>query len=150
TVRALETRSMNWQPLLQGKTPKEDVLAAVVPADQHAVFFPSVDAVSSLLENPGDSLDSLTRAMRLKNGIAEVSEKYQRQLCLSLSELTKQIASLGVRSVAFTGSDPSFDMGTDVAVLLETQIPEAVQLFLTAQFEAVKRTTPEAVSGGGS
>ncbi len=50
-------------------------------------------------------------------------ERYQRQLGLPLSTLARLLGPTLVKSVALTGSDPSFPLGTDVAVLLETPQP---------------------------
>ena len=64
-----------------------------------------------------------TPVLRLAQPRAEdagVVQRYERQLGLPLSTLARLIGPSLVKSVALTGSDPSFPLGTDVAVLLET------------------------------
>ena len=52
---------------------------------------------------------------------AGVVERYERQLCLSMSGLARLLGPQLAKSVALTGSDPYFPTGTDVAVLFEAR-----------------------------
>ena len=67
-----------------------------------------------------------TPVLRLAEPRAEdagIVQRYERQLGLPLGTLSRLLGPTLVKSVALTGSDPSFPMGTDVAVLLETDQP---------------------------
>ena len=64
---------------------------------------------------------------------ARTAERYQKQLCLSLSGLGRLLGPKVVKSVALTGSDPYFRTGTDVAVLFETEKPAMLEKLLLAQ-----------------
>ncbi|MDX1565831.1 MAG: hypothetical protein R3236_10510, partial [Phycisphaeraceae bacterium] len=61
---------------------------------------------------------------------AESFKKYQRQLCLPISQLARKFGPAVVRSVALTGSDPYLPTGTDVAILLESPASAVIETYL--------------------
>ncbi|MHB0957344.1 MAG: hypothetical protein ACYC0X_24975 [Pirellulaceae bacterium] len=133
SLEGIDIREIDWKPLLEGLQPELDPLAYKIPADQHAVFFPSFNAAVRVA-------DELTAHSAVVLGLAEprstnagTFERYQQQLCLSLSSLTRLLGPTVVQSVAMTGSDPYFRTGTDVAVLLETADSATLQNLLWAQ-----------------
>lgn len=133
SLRGITVGEIDWKPLMQGLDPAVDPLARHIPADQHAVFFPSFEAavaVADELERQG------TPVLRMVDPRAEnamTRGRYERQLGVSLSGLTRLLGPHVVGSVALTGSDPYFRTGTDVAVLLESSRPEPLQALLLAQ-----------------
>lgn len=129
-VPGITVAEFDWKPLIAEKRPTLDPLAASIPADQHAVFFASFDALTQVadeLDNRGTSLYRLLD-QRAENEL--VKERYQQQLGLSMSALARLIGPRLTSSVALTGSDPYFFAGTDLALLFETEKPDALRTLL--------------------
>ena len=110
-----------------------DPLASIIPADQHALFFPTFNSVIQ-------ALDQVNTHGTLVLGLAEPRSedqgtftRYERQLCLPLSELARKLGPAFAKSVAVTGSDPYMATGTDVAILFEAVSPQLVMTFLSAK-----------------
>ncbi len=124
---------IDWKPLLKGKSPQLDPLASWIPADQHVVFFPKFDALVRTLDELDQYGTPLLELAESRSEDALTKERYQRQLCLPMTELGKLIGGQMIRSVAITGSDPYFRTGTDVAVIFEAVNPRVLLEMLTGQ-----------------
>src|SRR5262249_30131471 len=129
----------DWKPLLSSGETKLDALAALIPADQHALFFPSFSGLVDALEE-ADRLGSFGLAafeQRASDGLTR--SRYERQLCLEMSSLARTFGPLLVTSAALTGSDGYLRMGSDVALLFEARSADAVRGYIEKrQDEAVK------------
>jgi hypothetical protein len=133
TLAGITVKEIDWTTFIKDLHPKTDPLAALVPADQHAVLFPSFAA---LLDVADEFERHGTPVFRLLDARAEdeqIKARYERQLGLSLSMLARLLGPAIVESVAITGSDPYFFAGTDVAVLFETKRPDALKSLLAAK-----------------
>lgn len=117
SISGIETRAFDFAPLLSGKQPTLDPLASFLPADQHAVFFPTITGLVSLV----DELDRLATPLlamaddRALDGLT--FDRLQRQLCLPLSDLGRRFGPLVLSQAAFTGSDPFLRTGSDACLL---------------------------------
>lgn len=132
-VKGITVREFDWKPLIKDAHPQLDPLAASLPADQHAVFFPTFQAAVDLMDN-------LSHQGTLFLGLADprsedtgVVQRYQKQLGLSISGVGRVLGPHLVRSMAVTGSDTSFPTGTDLAILLEAEQPQTLADLLWAQ-----------------
>jgi hypothetical protein len=132
-IKGIEVAAYDWSAAIAGKTPALDPLAALVPADQHALFFPSFTALVEM----GDRLDA--EATAVLGAFAEPAEeagtraRYERQLGLPMSDVARVLGPKLIRSVAFTGGDPDLRSGSDVAVLFEPVEPAALLTLLLAR-----------------
>ena len=152
SVPGITVAEFDWKPLIKDLRPKADVLAPLLPADQHAVFFPSFQAAV-------DVMDQISQQGTVLLGLADprsedtgLVERYERQLGVAIHGLGRLLGPHLVRSMAVTGSDANFPSGTDVAILLETAQPELLaeliwtQVSLTAKLATteppVKGTVP--------
>ena len=80
-----------------------------------------------------------------------VQARYERQLCLSTSALSRLLGPALVRSVAVTGSDPYFPTGTDVAILFEAAQADALHTLLAARiWQGAKTSGVEAKAVQGT
>lgn len=149
TLRGIEVREIDWKPLIKDLHPELDPLAAALPFDQHAVFFPSFESAVQLS-------DELAAQSGLVLGLAEPSttdartfERYQQQLGLSLSGMARLLGPTVVKSMAVTGSDPYFRTGTDLAVLFEaTDVNVLHELMVTqVALSATKNATVKTIDG---
>lgn len=134
-VDGVRVPGMRWDGLLRKEKPAMDFLARAIPEDQHAVFFPSFDAMVDVADQLSDSAKPF---VHLFDGRAErslVRERYEAQLCLQLDGLTRALGGQVIREAAVTGSDPYMRTGTDVALLLRGN-PEAIGAFLRPRLAA--------------
>lgn len=125
--------AIDWKARLAGASPKLDPLAALIPHDQHAVFFPSFAAMVSVLDETTDHELPLFRGLSERSEDAGLAVKYQRQLGVAAGALSRAIGPTLVKSVAVTGSDPYFPGGTDLAIVFETGDAKALRTLLLAQ-----------------
>lgn len=136
SIAGITVAALDWKPLVEKLSPETDPLAAMIPADQHAVFFPSFAAMVTVF----DRLDQLSapalRAVGERAEDALTRDRYQRQLCLEVTELARRFGPQIVASVAITGADPYLRMGTDVAILFDPKQRETLMAFLAAKHAA--------------
>jgi hypothetical protein len=132
-IRGITTPEFDWTGRLAGLTPVPDALAGAIPADQHAVFFPSFAAIQTVLDETGEEGLPVFRSLQLRSEDAQLVPRYERQLCLSRGVLTRLLGPTLIRSIAVTGSDPYFPTGTDVAVVFEPVDATALRAALLGQ-----------------
>ncbi len=145
TLKGITIRPYDWGPHIQGLKPTVDPLAALIPADQHAVFFPDVAAALSVLDEidrTGLGIFNLTVVRSVDD---RITDRYKKQLAIPGAQIAKLLPSTLVGSVAVTGSDVYFDTGTDVAVLLAANQPDLIKQLLLATWPAVRAANPDAV-----
>jgi hypothetical protein len=130
SLKGITTQEIDWKPMLKDTAAKFDPLAKSIPYDQHVVFFPSLQAAIAVSDEATVHDTPLLHFAEPRSENAHVLERYQRQLGLRLDELCRLAGPQGVRSVALTGSDPYFPMGTDIALLLEAEKPAALEQLL--------------------
>jgi hypothetical protein len=136
SIEGITVAQIDWKPLLGDAAPKLDPLARAVPADQHAVFFPSFSAAVALADETSRQATPFSRLIVTRSEDERVRDRYERQLCLPLSTVARLVGPQLVGSVVLTGSDPYFFTGTDVAVLLETRQPAVLKTLLLGRAAA--------------
>jgi hypothetical protein len=149
SIKGITVAEIDWKPLLAEAATRLDPLARAVPADQHAVFFPSFAAAVALADEMSRQATPFSRLILARSEDELIRERYERQLCLSLSTVAHVIGPKMVAGVVLTGSDPYFFTGTDVAVLLETAQPAALKSLLLGRATAAagQEAGAKAVSG---
>lgn len=125
-LRGITIREFDWTKHVAGKTPAVDPLAALVPADQHAIFFASFAAMLQVADHADRFGTPVLRAAEPRSEESGVRARYERQLGLPSSTVARLLGPHLIASVAFTGGDPYLPMGSDVAVLLQAKDPAAL------------------------
>jgi len=135
SIKGITVAEIDWKPLLADAKPALDPLAKCIPADQYAVFFPSLAAAVALADEIAERGAPLERFADQRSEDELVQRRYERQLCLPLSEVVRLLGPDVVASAAVTSSDPYsyLSTGTDVAVLLESKQPAALKTRLLEQ-----------------
>ncbi|MEW6074119.1 MAG: hypothetical protein AB1726_16170 [Planctomycetota bacterium] len=149
-IEGIDVKEIDWAPLLGGTTTALDPLASLVPADQHALFFPSFGALVRLADEAAQAGAPALAVLSDSARDARTRERYERQLCLSLDAWARRLGELAVTSVAITGSDPYLRTGTDVAILFEARQPELLYAFVRARQDAARQAAPEAANIAGT
>src|SRR5947209_13753118 len=129
--------------------PKAYSLAGYVTSDQHALFFPTFSAMTEMIDEADADGTPVLQMLEPRSEDANSRGRYQKQLCLELSEISRLLGPQIINSVAFTGSDPYLPSGSDVGILFETKQPAVLKTFIAARQMAIKQTNPafKAVNG---
>jgi hypothetical protein len=136
TLPGISVQEMDWSALVRDLNPEKDSLADLVPADQHALFFPTFRDMTDLMDEARAHGTPVLRLLEVRAEDALTHERYERQLCLSTDALARLLAPRLVGSVAFTGSDPYLRTGTDVAVLFEAGDEAALRRLIAVRVAA--------------
>jgi hypothetical protein len=149
-ITGITVREMNWKELLKDAKPELDPLANYIPADQHVIFFPSFQAMMQMIDEADTNGTPVLQLLEPRAEDVNSRARYQKQLCLGLTEISRVIGPQLISSAAFTGSDPFLRVGTDLAVLFETRDPAMLTTLLQTQQKSIQKLNPEAQSVKGS
>ena len=136
TIAGITVADYDWTAAIAGQTPPLDPLATLVPADQHAVFFPSFQALLDVSDEAEAQGRPVLQMLSDPTGEAGSKVRYQRQLALPLSELARLLGPKLIDSVVLTGGDPYLASGSDVAVLFQAKDPAVLHPLIVARVAA--------------
>jgi hypothetical protein len=143
SLNGITVQAMDWKALLKDAPPESDPLAGCIPADQHALFFSSFKAMTELMDEADLHGTLILQMVEPRGEDARTRPRYQKQLCLELSEIARVLGPMLVQSTAFTGSDPYLPTGSDVGLLFDTKNPEVLAAYVTAKHAAAKQASAE-------
>lgn len=146
-IPGIRTRELDWKALAKDLKPELDPLARFVPADQHALFFPSFAEMTRVFDEADSEGSPLLAFASGRASDEQSKQRYQEQLCMPLSALARAFGPAIVAGVALTGSDPFLPSGTDVALLFECKQPLVFEKYLMARHLEAKAKGAEAVEG---
>jgi len=149
TIAGITIAPIDWAPLLAAAPPALDPLASRLPADQYALLFPSFDALVAVLDEAEANGTPLVEALESRSVDSGTRPRLEHQMCLSLDVLSRALGGRLVKSVAITGSDFDLRLGSDVAVLLQSDDATALEALLRARQLAALSSTPCAVASSG-
>lgn len=132
-IPGVSTRAMDFAPLIKEGKPALDPLASLIPADQHAIFFPSFAALTAASDEANLNITAAAKMGGVSTIEPNVRQRYERQLGLPLTTLGRLLGPALIDGVAITGSDPYFLVGTDVAVIFQARNPAALLAAVCAQ-----------------
>jgi hypothetical protein len=144
SLRGIDVREMDWKGLIKDMKPQLDPLAKLIPADQHAVFFPSFAAFTAVVDEADRQGTPVVQLLEPRSEESGAKARYQRQLCLSLTGLGRILGPQVIDGVAVTGSDPYLRVGSDVAVLLAARDVGTLRSLLEVQLAMNRQTDPGA------
>ncbi|UCC21617.1 MAG: hypothetical protein JSW23_07305 [Planctomycetota bacterium] len=123
-VNSLEGPNIKSHPfdeMIQGRDFKMFPVARLIPYDNYYCHFTSISkeiAARDLIKQWGTSL---LRAMSVSARDADLPSRYQDQLCIDISTLTRLFGELVIGEVAITGGDPFLREGSDVAIIIQVK-----------------------------
>lgn len=118
SVQGITTAQIDWDPLIKGRKIETDPLAACIPADQHAIFYPTFRSMTDLM----DAISEGRQSIEPLGFSIDRLEYYQQQMCVWLDGWSRFWGPKTIRGVALTGSDPYMAEGTDSAVLFDAAV----------------------------
>jgi len=119
TLPGIDIEELDWTERLEGTDPELDPLAAWIPADQHGLFFPSLESLEAVLDEAARSGTPVLRMVEPRSEDARTRSFYERQLGIEVAGLGELLGPQEVTSLALTGSDPFLRTGTDLALLFQ-------------------------------
>lgn len=120
-IKGVTVKAINWKNRLPEGEVAVDPLSLKIPLDQHALFFPSLPQFLNLLKLVEQEGAPLLQVFSAQSPYRILPSRYRAQLGMDLPDAAARL--LPVKSVAVTGGDPFFPLGTDVALLFETTKP---------------------------
>lgn len=129
-IKGITVAAIDWTELVADAAPELDPLAAKIPFDQHAVFFPSFTDFATMIDELKTTSIAISSLTGTGGETARMLARYEQQLGLSLDSMSRLIGPRLSKSVAITGSDPYLRTGTDVAILFETVEPTLLEQIL--------------------
>ena len=147
TIEGVTTRAMDWKALVQGLKPDLDPLAAAIPFDQHGLFFPSFDAMVRVFDEIDEVGTPLVEFASSRAEDLRTKERYQEQLALPLSSVSRLLGPAVVESVAITGSDPFLPSGTDLAILFRCKEASVLEKLVQARHLEARTKGAKPVEG---
>ena len=148
-LSGITIHEMDWKALIKDIKSQPDPLAAYIPFDQHALFFPTFSAMTEMMDEAEADGTPVLQLLEPRSEDANSRGRYQKQLCLELSEISRLLGPQVINSVAFTGSDPYLPSGTDVGVLFESKQPGVLRTFIAARQVAMQQAHPTAKTVNG-
>ncbi len=149
SIEGIRVREFDWKALTAGLQPRTDILAALVPDDQHAVFLPTFAALLELVDHAERYGTPVLEALEPRAESARSRTRYERQMGLPLDALTRLLGPGLVSSVALTGSDPYVRTGTDVAILFQAKDPAALRTLIEGRIAVSAGAHPAARADNG-
>ncbi len=148
TIQGVSTQSYDWKHALEGHDKAElDPLAKLIPADQHAVFFPTFDAMTRVFDEIDAQGTPLLAFFDERVEDLKTKERYQDQLLLPLTTLGRALGPAVVASIAVTGNDPFLPGGTDVVMLFDCKQPALFEGLMAARRAEAEKNGSVRVEG---
>jgi hypothetical protein len=149
SISGITVKEFKWDSYIKDKQPTLDPLAEMIPADQHAVFFATFDALIRIADHVDRYGTPVLRAAEPRSEDAETRRRYEKQLCLPTSTLSRMLGPQVIRSVALTGGDPYLRTGSDVAVLFEAKQKAVLTSLITARVAMAGKEYASATKASG-
>lgn len=142
TIQGITVAAMDFKAMIKDRAPRLDPLAKYIPHDQHAFFFSSFESFTRVMNESHRLGDALFTAVDQRGEDAGVRARYEKQLGLELSLLSKVLGPAMVSSVGITGGDPYFVAGTDLAILFEARDPATLRTLLQGKVMLATGVSP--------
>lgn len=139
-----------FDEMLEGRAPTISLIAALVPYDAYYCSFASISKeieTSDLLQQWGTSL---LRTLTVSARDSDLPSKYQEQLCIGVSLLTRLFGDLVIGEIVLTGSDPFLKEGTDLTIIIQVKDRTVFDRQMRAYIEEALTKNPDAKSAAST
>ncbi|MFK7849597.1 MAG: hypothetical protein AB8D78_01355 [Akkermansiaceae bacterium] len=141
-IQGVTVDAIDWSDRLPEGEIKVDLLSLSIPENQHAVFLRSLPELLSLIDRFDSELTPVAQTYSVRNPFRKIAERYQKQMGMDVAPVAARL--MPVKGVAVTGGDPFFPMGTDMAIVMDTDAPE---LLFRAILKVVESKAKDADAG---
>lgn len=117
-IKAVSLPGHPWDELIaKTNAPVIEPLAAWAPAEFVYLHFSDLREMVRLMEEADTLLTPVARLLEAQAGTAHFAKRYETQLALRRSVLSKTFGHTAAKSVAIVASDPFLREGTDVSLV---------------------------------
>lgn len=128
-------------------SPVIEPLAKVVPADMLYLHFDDLRTFVKLAADLDQWVTPLVQAMEGKGGSSHFTERYETQLAIERTGLSRELGHLAAKSVALATSDPFLREGTDVSLLFHVGDARILNSALKRYEDATRARFPDLSQG---
>lgn len=134
-----------WDELIaKAGPPIIEPLAAWVPADFFYLHFSDLRQMVRLTEEVDTLITPIIRLLEARPGATRFAKRYERQLALKRSVLSKTFGNQAAKSVAVVASDPFLREGSDVSLLFHIKSQVLLESTLDGYAKAAQRERSDA------
>lgn len=134
-----------WDALIaEAGAPVIEPLAAWAPADFFYLHFSDLREMVRLTEEVDTLLTPVVRLLEARPGATRFARRYERQLALKRSVLSKTFGHQAAQSVAVVASDPFLREGSDVTLLFHIKSRALLETTLDGYAKAAMAERPDA------
>lgn len=140
SVRPVTTKAIDWKPYLKdvGEV-RLDGLATCLPSDNLAVFLPSFDSLTALIDKGEVLGNSLADAAMQRATNQHTRERLERQLLLPLDGFARALGSTAVGEIALCADDLYLVDGTGVAVVMRAKNPTLLINYVKSAHDVIAK-----------
>lgn len=143
-VKGIDLPGHPWDELLSKvPAPAIEPLAEYAPADMLYLHFHDLRDLVKLASDADELLTPVMRTLEEQAGDRHFSERYEHQLMVQRSALSRTFGHLAVQGVALLASDPFFREGTDVSILFHIRNAQALEQSLGTYEAAARQRRPD-------
>ncbi len=123
SIEAVPLKPHPWEEMIRelGKPVKSEPLAARVPDDMLYLHFHDLRTAVKAAADVDQWLTPLARLVEWRSGDSFLAERYERQLMIERTGLSKTLGHIAAKGVAVTCGDPFLREGADVSILFHVR-----------------------------
>ena len=145
SIKAVALPGHPWDVLIkEAGTPVIEPLAAWAPADFFYLHFSDLRQMVRLTEEVDTLITPIVRLLESRPGATRFAKRYERQLALKRSVLSKTFGHQAAKSVAIVASDPFLREGSDVSLLFHIKSRVLLESTLDGYAKAAIAERPDA------
>lgn len=145
TVKGVSLPNHPWAALqTDAPAPVIEPLAAWVPADFVYLHFSDLRQMVSLMDEMSTLITPVIRLLEAQPGTNHFTRRYERQLAVRRSVLSKTFGNQAARSVALVASDPFLREGSDLSLLFHIKSKALLEGTLARYAKEAQAERPDA------
>ena len=143
SVRSLDYEERLKQRQKEGHSPQPHPLARLIPADQYFLQFQSMKTADELMELSEEWGESVLRMFQVSARDHHLSQRYEQQLCIQRTVLSKLFADQVIEELTVTGSDFFIAEGTDLTLVFDLKRPDVFRAAAETWLADAKQKSPD-------
>ncbi len=143
SMRSLDYKERLEQRQKDGHLPQQHPAAKLIPADQYFLQFQSMKAADELMDLSKEWGESFFRMFQVSARDHHLSQRYEDQLCIQRTMLSKLFGDQVIEEFVVTGSDFFIAEGTDLSVIFRLKQPDVFRSNAEGWLAAAQQKYPE-------
>ena len=145
TLEAVPLKAHPWEAMIAelGKKPQIEPLASRVAADMLYLHFHDLRTAVKMASEMDEWITPLARLVEWRSGASWIAERYERQLMIERTGLSRTLGHLAAHEVAVAVGDPFVREGTDVTLLFRVRNPMLLDSALAGYEASARKRHPD-------